>query len=122
MNITSEQYAALVALARKGAGADTDQMDLLDQFLLDIEAANDMVRYTLHVRWSETGGALPVQRNFPVNWPPTLEGTIERMDQPILKQDVADYVKSKSRAAYGIMVTRDPAKLVGWTELEVYFR
>ena len=122
MDITTEQYSSLVALARAGVGSDPSQLYYLDELLRGIEKANDLVRHTLHVRWSETGGALPAQRNFPLNWPPTLEGTIERVGDPILKKEVLDYVASKTRGYYGVMVTRDPSKLVGWTAVEVYFR
>lgn len=122
MDITTEQYSSLVALARVGVGSDPTQRYHFDALLRSIEKANNLVRYTLHVRWSETGGALPAQRNFPIDWPPTLEGTIERLGSPILRQDVVDYVAAKTRGYYGIMVTRDPARLVGWTDLEVYFR
>lgn len=120
MNITQEQYLALVSLAR--AGCETaEKTRLLEKFLKDIEASNGLKRYLLLVQWQEMDSPLPRNTDFPAIWPPEMRATIERSDRPSTKGEVLQLVKERSKRATNILVTRDPAGLVGWTKVDDFF-
>lgn len=120
ITLTGEQYTALVALARKGA-ENPQQKSLLESFLKDLERTNNIVRYFLKVRWQEASSPMPPTTRFPDVWPPELEQDLERIDRPIAKADVNDLIKSVANRPVNVMVTPDPAGLVGWTKLDVFF-
>lgn len=119
MNVTNEEYAALVALARKGC-ANADQTVGLEQYLKAIEKREGVQRYLLWVQWQETGVGLPLGTRFPDKWPPELRYLIERLDRPIAKSDVASALAQRAKKPLEVMVTDDPAGLVGWTKLDQY--
>lgn len=116
MNITVEQYEALVSLARKGA---PDQY-ALDVFLKQIEKDNNITRYLLWVQWQEADSALPPTARFPESWPESLREKIERVNKPIPKSDVLALVNMRARRPVTILVTKDPAATVGWMPVENY--
>jgi hypothetical protein len=115
-----EQYLALISLAR--LGADTpEKKRVLESFLVSIDAANKQQRYTLQVQWQELNTPLPPTTDFPAVWPPNLRATVERTDRPIAKSDVMKTVAARSNDPTNILVTKDPAGIVGWTRVEDYF-
>lgn len=120
LTITTEQYLALATLARQGL-TDQGPKSTLEAFLLDIEKSNNITRYLLQIRWQELKAPVPPGFNFPQTWPPTLSGSIERLDRPIAKLDVTAYVSSKAVEPINIMVTKDPGGLYGWTKLDDFF-
>lgn len=121
IQMTLEQYGALVYQARQGV-KNQDEALALSQFLASIDKDNGIQRFTLWVRWQDLGAPIaPGLRDLSANWPPGMEGSIERTDRPVAKADVLEYLAQKTRKWGQVLVTRDPAKRVGWTELEVYF-
>lgn len=114
------QYEALVALARRGVLTAQQKRDL-DAFLVTIEKANGVTRYKLWVQWQEADAPLPPTARFPENWPPELREYIEFISRPVARSDVDQVVKRKARNAVNVMVTPDPAALVGWTKVEDFF-
>lgn len=116
ITMSEEAYEALVSLARRGA---SDPL-AVDAFVRDIDKANGVSRYFLKLRWQVVGLPLPPGSNFPEVWPARQEMPLA-MNRPIAKSDVLDAIASVTPSAVSILVTSDPAGLVGWTELEVYF-
>lgn len=127
ITITQEQYEALVALAQAstlGSDGSTNQEKavVLDRFLKDIETKNNITRHSLWVRWQDPNAPLPPGVRFPETWPPNLQQFIQFLSRPVAKTDVMDVITSRTTNPVNIMVTKDPAALVGWTKLEDYFR
>ena len=120
MNLDNEEYAALCALARAGASTP-EQKTRLELFLRDIEKRNGVQRYFLLVRWQEANQALPATTRFPEVWPPQLEEPIEIVGRPVAKSDVLALLASRASSPISIMLTSDPAGLVGWTRFEKMF-
>lgn len=126
-NLSQEDYEALVALARKGtinADGSVDQGAALalDTFLRSLEEKAGVQRYALWIRWQDADNELPPNTNFPKTWPPELSFYLEFISRPVSKQDVLSVVRNEGTTnPVNIMVTSDPAALVGWTKLDDYF-
>lgn len=126
VNLSEEQYSALVSLAREGTkdvdgNILPDRSRRLNSFLKDIESSAGIVRHGLWIQWQETDYALPPTTDFPATWPPSLRFYLELITRPIAKVDVQKVLQAKARKPVNILVTRDPGAVVGWTELDVYF-
>jgi len=119
-SLTQEQYEALVALARRGSPAPQQKREL-ETFLELIEAANGVSRDKLWVQWQEADTALPPSAMFPEVWPPELRKYIELISRPIARADVDKVLTIHARKPVNVLVTPDPAALVGWTALEDFF-
>lgn len=117
--LTQEQYSALVALAR--SGIPVDGRLALEEFLKDIEKSNGATRYLLWVQWQEADQPLPPTVQFPDKWPPELRKLIERIDRPIAKADVDAVLAANASKPVNVLVTKDPAGRVGWTQEAVFF-
>lgn len=118
--LTQEQYEALVSLSRRGATTESS-LRQLEVFLRSIEKANGVTRYFLLVQWQESNQALPPTAEFPKVWPPELRATIELISRPIARADVDALIKKKAKQPVNVLVTTDPAGVVGWTQLDKYF-
>lgn len=125
-SLSQEEYEALIALAREGTKDDAGVVDSikarnLDAFLKNIEKKNGFTRSGVWVQWQEMDQPLPPTTNFPTVWPPELRQYIELVTRPVAKADVETMLASKARKPTNILVTRDPAAQVGWTELDSFF-
>ena len=118
--LTQEQYEALISMARTGA-TTAEKQRALDSFLKSIEAANGITRYALWIQWQEMDQPLPSTTDFPKVWPPEMRFYLENLTRPIAKADVNQVLTLKARKPVNVLVTPDPAGLVGWTELAAYF-
>jgi hypothetical protein len=127
ITLTQEQYEALISLAQRGTRRHDGRIDqqqalVLDAALKDIEQANGIVRYQLWIRWQDPTAPLPPgQTNFPKSWPPNLEYFLQFVSRPIAKTDVQGIVAQRTPNAVNVMVTPDPAALLGWTPIDTYF-
>lgn len=126
INLTLEQYEALIALARKSAvnadgSIDQQASNVLDSFLRQIELANGITRSSLWIRWQDPNAPLPPGIRFPETWPPNLQFFLQLITRPIAQSDVMQVVNAATANPQNIMVTPDPAGLVGWTQLAAYF-
>ncbi len=65
---------------------------------------------------------LPPNTNFPAKWPPELREYLSLVTRPIAKSDVQAVLKSKAISPMSVLVTSDPAALVGWAELDNFFK
>ena len=116
--LSQEDYEALVALARIGSAANADPAQArrnLDACLRTIETANGVTRYAVWVQ------PLPPSTSFPASWPPTQRAYIEFLTRPVAKVDVAQVLQQQARKPVTVLVTRDPAALLGWTPLDLFF-
>lgn len=124
--LTQEQYEALIALAQRGTiqsdgSVNQDRSLALDSFLKSIETANGITRSSLWVQWQDPTQPLPPGVLFPQTWPPNLRYFIQLLTRPICQADVLAVVQQRTPNAMNILVTPDPAALVGWTALAQYF-
>lgn len=121
ITLQPSEYNTLVSLARQGA-TTADSARSLESFLQSIERANGVERDTVLVQWQELGAPLPAGTSFPESWPPQLRSSLTLVSRRIAKTDVQALVAAKASQPTSILVTRDPAGLVGWTELDAFFR
>jgi len=122
MNFTlnQEQYEALVAFAQRGASTPQQKREL-DSYLAVLEKANGVTRYKLWVQWQEADSSLPPTTQFPEVWPPEMRAYIEFLSRPIARSDVEQILVLRARKPVTVLVTPDPAALVGWTTLDAFF-
>ena len=121
LQLSQEEYEALINLAR--AGADTAAKQLrLDTFLRALEKKNGVTRYGLWVQWQEANSALPTGTSFPASWPPSMRYFLELVSRPIARSDVDAILAQRAINPVSVLVTTDPAATIGWTELDDYFR
>jgi hypothetical protein len=126
LTLTQESYEALIALARRGTRRHDGSIDQnaavnLDSFLRSIEKANGITRYVLWVQWQDPTAPLPPRTNFPDTWPPNLRYFLEFITRPIALVDVMTVVAQRTPNATNILVTPDPAALLGWTPVANFF-
>lgn len=119
ITLTLEEYQALIFFVR--ASADTDKKRQVQAMLAEAEIRNGVSRHMLVVQWQEAGYALPPNARFPDVWPPELRVTVERTDRPLCKADIEAVLQSRARRPLSILVTTDPAGLLGWTSIDDYF-
>ena len=120
LQLSQQDYEALIALARKGATSAEEQRQL-DDFLKRLEKSNGIARYGLWVQRQEQDQPLPPTARFPEKWPPEMRFYIELVSRPIARADVEVVLKQHARKPVSILVTRDPGATVGWTELDQFF-
>jgi hypothetical protein len=130
MNLTlaQQQYEALIALAQRSTiqpdgSVNVAKAQELQNYLSEIERANNITRYSLWIRWQDPTAPLPPgwKSNFPKTWPPNLQFFLQLLTRPLCKADVMTVVDTRTPTATNIMVTPDPAALYGWTQLDTYF-
>ena len=126
LTLTQEAYSALAALARKSIfNADgtinQEKALLLESFLKEIEKENGVTRYGIWIQWQDPDEAVPPTANFPISWPSEMRYYLEIVTRPISRADVEAVVKQRAPNAVSVMVTPDPAALVGWSTLDSYF-
>lgn len=118
VTLTEEEYRAFVALSRDGK--DAQKILEIEAFAKSIEERNGIKRYFVLVQWQEAGQPLPVGAVFPSSWPPQLRAPIE-LSRPIAKSDVELLLQQRAIKPVTILVTRDPAGVVGWTGIDQFF-
>jgi hypothetical protein len=121
LTLDQQQYEALISLARAGTTGDADKARQLEEFLKSIEAANNVTRSILWVRWQEMDQPLPPATRFPDSWPPEQEYFIELISRRVARADVDAVIAARARKPNNIMVTPDPGARVGWTPVDDYF-
>lgn len=127
LQLEQSEYESLIELARKGTlnadGTVNQELALgLDAWLRYIETKNGVERHFVWVQWQELDAPLPPGTNFPTKWPPELRATIALVGRAIAKADVEALLKTKAKNPTSVLVTRDPAAQVGWTEMDVFFK
>lgn len=127
LQLEQSEYETLIEYARQGTlNADgtvnQDKAVGLDAWLRWIEQKNGVVRNFIWVQWQEQDAPLPPGTNFPTKWPPEMRLPLSLVSRPIAKADVTALLNVKAKNPTSILVTTDPAALVGWTELDVFFK
>jgi hypothetical protein len=126
ISLSLEEYEALISLAQQSTlnpdgSLNQTKAAQLAAFLAQIERENNITRYSLWVRWQDPNAPLPPGIRFPETWPPNLQRFIQFLTRPIAQSDVMQAVTAMTANPQNIMVTPDPAGLVGWTQLAAYF-
>lgn len=127
LQLEQGDYETLIAFARQGTleadgTINADKAAGLDAWLRWIEERNGITRSFVWVQWQELDAPLPPGTNFPTKWPPEMRQPLTLVSRSINKADVMALVNSKAKRPTGILVTKDPAALVGWTELDEFFK
>lgn len=122
MNLTTQEFNALITLGRTGVQDDPDKIREFEQFVRNIEQRNGVNRYALLVRWQELNAPLPKLRDFPTVWPKEQQALIERNDRPIAMADVTALLYRSARRPDEVYVTRDLGGIVGWTKADAFFK
>lgn len=127
LSLNQAEYESLVELARQGTLNHAGQVlsekaRNLDAFLRSIERRNGITRYQIWVQWQEQDAPLPPGTLFPETWPPEMRAFLALTSRPISRGDVDQLLASKARSPTSVLVTRDPAAKIGWTELDAFFQ
>lgn len=125
--LTTEEYEALVALAREGTkdvnGSPIhDKAVVLNDFLVSLEKKAGITRDLLWVQWQELDEPLPPGTRFPERWPPEKRVLLEYVTRRISRADVEEVLNANAKNPTSVLVTRDPGALFGWMELDAFFR
>ena len=120
--LEQEQYEALISLARDGAATQSpDKVRQLEEFLLLIERQNGITRSIVWVQWQEVDSPLPPGTDFPDKWPPEQRKKIELVTRPVARVDVDQVIAQFARKPENILVTKDPAGIIGYTPIDDFF-
>lgn len=127
ISLEQDAYESLVELARQGTLRDDGSVidtkaAALESWLKLLEQKNGINRYFVWVQWQEQDSPLPPGTNFPAKWPPELREYLALTSRPIAKDDVMTMLNSKARQPTSILITTDPAAMVGWQDLNVFFK
>lgn len=120
LTLSQEEYESLSTLARAGA-TTTEAQRQLHVWLTLIEQRNNVTRYGLWVQWQEADSPMPPNTNFPEQWPPEMRYFIQLFSRPINRADVDAVLAKKARRAVTVLVTPDPAGILGWSTPDEYF-
>lgn len=120
MELTEEEYATLRGYALEGKTGDSARQ--LTEFCADIERRNGYVFYTVYVQWTEANAPLPRTADFPEKWPPQWRIPVTVQGRPVARADVTKALAQAATTPVDILVTRDPAMLVGWTKADLFFK
>ena len=120
--LEQEEYEALISLAREGAAVQgPDKVRQLDEYLRLIEKKNGITRSIVWVQWQEVDSLLPPSTKFPETWPPELRRKIELVTRPVARIDVDQVISAYARQPENILVTKDPAGIIGYTPVDQFF-
>lgn len=127
LQLEQSEYETLIELARQGTlNADgtvsQDKALGLDAWLRMIEQKNGVSRNFIWVQWQEQNAPLPQGTNFPKKWPPELRVPLSLVSRAIAKSDVTSMLDARAKNPTSVLVTRDPAALVGWMEIDEFFK
>ena len=127
ISLSQGEYETLIEYARQGTlqadgTVNVDKAAGLDAWLRWIEEKNGITRSFVWVQWQELDAPLPPGTNFPAKWPPNMRQPLTLVSRPINKSDVLALVDSKAKKPTSILVTKDPAGIVGWTALDEFFK
>jgi len=127
LQLEQGEYETIIEFARQGTlnsdgTVNQDKAIGLNAWLRMIEQKNGVVRSFVWVQWQEQDAPLPPGVNFPKKWPPELRAPLSLVSRAIAKSDVTSLLAVRAKKPTSILVTRDPAALVGWTELDEFFK
>lgn len=111
--LTETQYESLRSLARLYSERQTDLL------CAQIDAANDIQRFSLTVLWQDLGGKQPTAIEFGKPWPAQTMRRIE-LTRAVSRNDVDEMLRSVAANPAVVFVTPDPEGRLGLTRLEDY--
>ncbi len=127
LSLEQPEYETLIAFARQGTlnadgSVNQDRAQGLDAWLRLIEQKNGIKRNFVWIQWQEQDAPLPAGTNFPKKWPPEMRYPLTLISRPVARADVEQVLSVRATNPTSVLVTQDPAALVGWTELDVFFK
>jgi hypothetical protein len=108
--LSRTSYEGLLTAARQGNAIEAERIRTL------VDAANDIRRYRLYIRWQDIGGQPPRAIELGKGWPPDLSRLLE-LERPIALEDVEELLSVLAANPVHTHVTLDPHGIVGWTLL-----
>lgn len=126
ISFSQSEYETIIEFARQGTlnpdgTVNQDKALGLDSWLRMIEQKNGVTRNFIWVQWQEQDAPLPPGVTFPKKWPPEMRVALSLVSRAITKSDVTSMLNVRAKKPTSILVTRDPAALVGWTEIDEFF-
>lgn len=117
ISMARDQYDLLLDYAYGRKTPDAVLSDLQKK----VDLANGVKRFSLNIRWMETGGASPsrIEIKDGDGWPPS-QTFLLKMDRAISRADVDDVLRTQAIRPVYVTVTSDELGIVGWTELDVW--
>jgi hypothetical protein len=127
LQLEQSEYETLIAMARQGTlnsdgSVNQDKAIGLDAFLRYVEKKNGVTRNFIWVQWQEQDAPLPAGTLFPTKWPPEMRLPLALVTRPIARSDVDSLIAVNAKNPINILVTTDPAALVGWTKVDAFFK
>lgn len=121
--LNTEEYEALVSLARQGAQAsgDPNKSRALESWLKLIEKKNGVVRDLVVVLWQELDQPLPIGVFFPTKWPPELKRTVELTTRRVARADIDQVLATHAKNPTNVLCTHDPEGILGLTPIDSFF-
>jgi len=112
VTLTEAQYNSLLLAAQGDTAIDVAQLEVA------INAANNIKRYLLWIRWYEVGGSVSQGIDL-MDWPQDQQYKLVQ-DRAIAREDVDAVLQANAQNPVDPLVTYDPRGLVGWTLLVDY--
>lgn len=127
LSLSQSEYETIVEFGRRGTlnsdgTVNQDSALAFNSWLEALERRNGIERSFVWVQWQEQNAPLPPGTVFPNKWPPEMRAYIALVSRPVALVDVEAVLEKQARNPTAVLVTRDPAASVGWTELNVYFK
>lgn len=113
ITMTRSQYEAIMSVALR------HEYESIIHIRREVDAANDVARYVLSIRWKNTGGTKPPRIELGLGWP-TDQSFLLELDRPIERNDVDQVLETQASSPLDVMVTPDPFSTVGWTLVDDY--
>lgn len=111
----------MVTLAMDACKHSQESAVRFAELVAKINQRNDLNFCTLWVQWTERGQRVPVGASFPDRWPSEWRYRIDLFNRMPTRSDVTEVLTRRSSRPVDVLVTYDPAALVGWTQLDVLF-
>lgn len=118
VTLSIEDYTTLAGWA-ESYGLEHHLYNAIKDKLERIEAANDLVRNTLMVRWR--AGQERITGHLEPDWPYLQSITLSRYGNPWTYDDVISAVQARTTHPFGIEVTGDRTGQAGWTSVDTWF-
>lgn len=121
VDLLFEEYEAMVTLAIDACRRSPEAAVRFSELVAKVNQRNDLSFRTLWVQWTERGQPLPLDANFPVRWPDAWRYRLDLFNRTPTRKDVEEILARHATRPVDVLVTYDPAALVGWSQLDRLF-
>lgn len=111
----------MVTLAMDACKRSQEHAVRFAELVAKINQRNELNFCTLWVQWTERGQPLPIEASFPMRWPAEWRYRLDLFNRTPTRRDVVEILSRQASRPVDVLVTYDPAALVGWSRLDVLF-